>query len=456
MIDEEGKLLYSAPEGVSTVYGFMSDGYAYYRASTGDVIVDKTGREHFSTTKQEEEMVSICGHGDGVFILRKEIKTFTQNGIYVSVIDADGNFLFPDQEVPDDWDTDFDYFGEGIFRSYNGTIAVSGCFLNAATGAIFREYAYDDEFITGFHDGEAYFKASGFNGMLGLPTVVTPDIFASEASYLGWHDSLTEADEETMPTLTLSLPEGVKLLSYGSFDNGLAPVILRGVDERNYYSVVDESYELQYEPVKLPRKDEYNIKQGWRDDIWKYKTDILYSDGRFLFYMDDPNDTPLLTDMSGGQVPVDVKFVSIIGFLDDFIYLEDGLYKLSEGIMIDRISLYDDLNFSAGPSDSAQEEYQPYMGYIMLDDFSIDGKWKNIGAATWGQAQEGAIITFNGTSCNYFSPVDSYAFYLEDGDYHLDCTSPLGDTVSSVVKIVDEDNIDIYSGSAIIELTRVG
>lgn len=163
-----------------------------------------------------------------------------------------------------------------------------------------------------------------------------------------------------------------------------------------------------------------------------------------------------MTDMSGGRASVDVDFTSVSGFQGDFIYLEDGLYKLSEGIMIDKISLYDTPSFSTGSSDSAQEEYQAYTGYIMLDDFSIDGKWKNIGAATWGQAQEGAIITFNGTSCNYFSPVDSYAFYLEDGDYHLDCTSPLGDTVSSVVKIVDEDNIDIYSGSAIIELTRVG
>lgn len=93
--------------------------------------------------------------------------------------------------------------------------------------------------------------------------------------------------------------------------------------------------------------------------------------------------------------------------------------------------------------------------YIVLPSFSIIGKWKNVGEYTFGQSQKGSIISFDGTNCNFFSPKDTYAFYKNGDNYKLDCTSPLADTVSFTVKIVDENNIDIFNGTDIIELKRV-
>ena len=88
-------------------------------------------------------------------------------------------------------------------------------------------------------------------------------------------------------------------------------------------------------------------------------------------------------------------------------------------------------------------------------NFTIEGKWKNVGNDTYGQAQKGAIIIFNGTNCNFFSPADTYAFYKNGDSYRLECTSLLGDTVSFTVKIIDQNNIEIYFANGFVELTRI-
>lgn len=91
----------------------------------------------------------------------------------------------------------------------------------------------------------------------------------------------------------------------------------------------------------------------------------------------------------------------------------------------------------------------------LFKEFSIEGKWKNVGETTWGQAQEDAIIAFDGIHCNLFSPVDTYALYAEDGVVYLDCTSLLGDSVNLTVKIKDMDSIVISTGIVDVELNRV-
>ena len=93
--------------------------------------------------------------------------------------------------------------------------------------------------------------------------------------------------------------------------------------------------------------------------------------------------------------------------------------------------------------------------YTNTDKFDIKGKWKNIGKYTYGQAQKGSIISFDGTNCNFYSPKDTYAFYKKGDNYRLDCTSPLGDTASFTVKIVDDEHIDVSNGSDIVELKRI-
>lgn len=93
--------------------------------------------------------------------------------------------------------------------------------------------------------------------------------------------------------------------------------------------------------------------------------------------------------------------------------------------------------------DSSENE----ASYIIPASYDITGKWKSVGSSGFGQAQPGAIIVFDGNNCNFYSPNDTYAFYLDGNRYVLDITSLLGESLSFSVNIVDDDNIDIAGTS---------
>ena len=112
-------------------------------------------------------------------------------------------------------------------------------------------------------------------------------------------------------------------------------------------------------------------------------------------------------------------------------------------------------NSTGGEQQPAQESTTDQQS-VVPSDFVIEGKWKNVGENTFGQASKGAIIVFNGANCNYYSPKDTYAFYRQGDSYVLDCTSLLGETLSFKVNIIDENNIEITYSSKAVSLTRVG
>jgi len=88
--------------------------------------------------------------------------------------------------------------------------------------------------------------------------------------------------------------------------------------------------------------------------------------------------------------------------------------------------------------------------------FSIEGKWKNTGSYTYGQVQNGAIVSFDGTNCNVVSPADTYAFYKNGSNYRLDCTTMLfSETQSFTVKVTDKNHISIYVGNNSLDLSRI-
>ena len=86
--------------------------------------------------------------------------------------------------------------------------------------------------------------------------------------------------------------------------------------------------------------------------------------------------------------------------------------------------------------------------------FSIEGKWKSVGSYGFGQAQPGSIVSFDGMHCNLYSPADTYALREEDGQYYLDATSLLADTVTFSVEVTDKDNIKLLYGGTTTELQR--
>lgn len=101
-----------------------------------------------------------------------------------------------------------------------------------------------------------------------------------------------------------------------------------------------------------------------------------------------------------------------------------------------------------------QEPEQPQQP---AGDFVIEGSWLSVGSGGFGQAQPGMTVTFDGTHCNFFSPYDTYAFYQDDGQWKLDCTSFLfSETLTFKVEVIDMDSINVYYGSGCTELSRIG
>ena len=87
----------------------------------------------------------------------------------------------------------------------------------------------------------------------------------------------------------------------------------------------------------------------------------------------------------------------------------------------------------------------------------IKGTWKNVGTTTFGQAQLGSIIVFDGVHCNYYSPEDTYEIYREEnGQWSLYCVSLIfNETLRFRMDIINDDTIDIYYGSEAVRLERV-
>ena len=113
-------------------------------------------------------------------------------------------------------------------------------------------------------------------------------------------------------------------------------------------------------------------------------------------------------------------------------------------------------NSSSSSKNASKDPGQSGTTSSSISNFAIEGKWKNVGQDTFGQAQKGAIIVFDGRNCNFFSPADTYAFYKDGNQYVLDCTSPLADTLSFMVEVLNNDEITISNSSNTVQLKRVG
>ena len=120
------------------------------------------------------------------------------------------------------------------------------------------------------------------------------------------------------------------------------------------------------------------------------------------------------------------------------------IYYGSEAVRLERISR---------DAEMIQKPEQPQQ---QADDFVIEGSWLSVGSGGFGQAQPGMTVTFDGTHCNYYSPKDTYAFYQDDGQWKLDCTSFLfSETLTFKVEVIDANSINVYYGSNRTELSRI-
>jgi len=88
--------------------------------------------------------------------------------------------------------------------------------------------------------------------------------------------------------------------------------------------------------------------------------------------------------------------------------------------------------------------------------FNIEGSWQVTQTTGFGQAQQGAIITFNGQNANLYSPQDTYAVQTNNGTTQLTVTGMLGGTSTFDVTITDNNNITLSAGTTKIVLKRAG
>ncbi|MCL2782414.1 MAG: hypothetical protein FWD80_00345 [Propionibacteriaceae bacterium] len=82
--------------------------------------------------------------------------------------------------------------------------------------------------------------------------------------------------------------------------------------------------------------------------------------------------------------------------------------------------------------------------------FSIVGTWLVVGNQGFGQAQPGAIVMFNGTQCNIYSPQDTYLY----SNGKLSITGLLGGNFSFLVNYKDDNDIDLVDSTMTISLSR--
>lgn len=367
IINEKGILIYTAHDDVTGTFDYDTDGYAYYTSETGDVIIDENGREHLVTQKTEEESISICGHGNGVFILRKDIANFSQKASYVRIVDADGNIIFDEQELPEVSDvhsitgyvsTDFTCYGEGIFKSEEDILSSSyTAFFNSNTGEIFRDkYSSFATLYRKFyiHDGQAYFLNANYsNPYNAKAAIVSTEIFSSEDTYSNWYESLTQNDFVSYRVIP-TFPDGVSMVEYGSFEEDLALVLLLGADGRYYITVVNRDGEQQYEPITLPEtqlsiprkgKEYILYEDGQKRDFTNYYgfapqyygvQDLLYAKGRFIYWEDG---NTCLVDVVGNKTTINIDS-TIISFDGKYIYLQAGVYNTETNEVLDVISVW--------------------------------------------------------------------------------------------------------------------
>ncbi len=265
-------------------------------------------------------------------------------------------------------------------------------------------------------------------------------------------------------------PDGVRYRCAQDFSGGYAALLLMGVDEQGYVTIIDENGTVQYNPVL------FDVARGFVsiEDTVSSCNGYVFAHVSNDYLIIDPNgnSVKLGADLSGltSARKIHSSFYLSFSIDGDFIYWRtpgttqivsvDGKTTINK--VVANYNKFGDLIYPGtetgannGTGDITETTPSNKQEYQFPSSYSIEGKWKNVGEYTFGQVQAGAIIVFDGSRCNFYSPSDTYAFYEKQMAYKLDVTSLLGETLSFVVRIVDENNIHIYNGNNYLELTRV-
>lgn len=458
--------IYGYPEGLFGMYTYEAIGMTIIN-EYGDVLFDS------SNDPDKDVTYHYLGSGDGVYLVEKRKKNFTTNESYLVEMDRLGTIIY-EQRLSSEMSSlgKAEYLGDALFKIDSlvydknskkiKTVGVSIIDVISSEETLVRsvnnDYVVNTKAL--YSEEEEIITDNTTKVDIGIYAAYGEGLF----NYVKDYSNTTKGIYDYKGNLLVAYPKEWEILHADRFSGGYAALKLRGADKKAYVTVVDKKGEMLYDPVLAD-----GLLDSWHGYVWAEKGGdriILDTEGKeiskermkeqyedfTLLYVSAPGVSFDVTVREGFEI-LDKEYVGTNGKSIKTIYKVSNFKEIADkninpsGVQGTQPST--SVNSQSSNASATQRDYKN------IDNFNIKGKWKNVGTGTFGQAQSGAIISFDGKNCNFFSPNDTYAFYKKGSDYTLDCTSPLSSTVTSTVKIVDENNIDIIRGSTIIELKRV-
>lgn len=414
LVNTEGEVIWSMQDdGIKyfeEIYGSDSVESLYLSYGTGN---SYTSREEFN----------------GYFEIRAKINTFEETGNFITIMNPDATPLFEPS------------------RNVNANLNDGTCSISYENSHLLINIFTGETIEISKHDSavEIYKMWSKEN----RKTLM--DAF--------WYDSNLKGFTNDGENITIDCSQYNFVRYPTSFLNGYCVLAIRNPDGAPYLTVIDENGNQIFSPIKYP--DAYR-NLSWDSYGRGYVSEncfVLTDESNPLYYQAARTGNFGIYITLEGEV-IDSGYDSVCPFSDGYslVYKDNGYYRSYYFLN----TAFDDAFPQAGvgnADDLMEQSNQSHQitekTYITMNNFSIEGKWKSVGSYGFGQAQPGAIVAFDGTNCNFFSPSDTYAFYADGNDYRLECTSFMStSTATFTARIIDADHIDVYYGDNITELQR--
>lgn len=486
VIDTDGKLVYQADDRLFYVSQFQ-DGLAFYReddtVESPCGIIDVEGNVLFESKISPDGGYLILAYGNGHFFAAQHIQSFDTDEWRYGTIDKNGNVLNEMQASDENFDLEnwvddvntwpaIRFIGENFIVLPSGLYNISTAHFSPFPRNAWRMEKTVGNFYKGYTaivlDGVdfAYIIDTNYEEQLcesydELQNVVSKkERFYSDSSYgeglifgtlggyydedeVNYYERVGYYDKDWNLAISLEQYKENRIKG-GAFSGGFAPITMQGADGDWYATVIDRQGNLAYSPVRIDQVDLNNSPNGYFQVTIDGKTKIIEPDGKVS--TPGVDDLSMLNDLSFGSIDGSSS-LALGGVGDGLISCLDVennnlsySYARADGNgKIDCVKL---MSSSTGSDAESQTD-----SYIVPDSYDITGKWKSIGESGFGQAQPGAVIVFDGDRCNFYSPNDTYAFYLDGDRYVLNLTTPLGESLEKTVNIIDDDNIEIAGAS---------
>lgn len=410
LVNTEGKMLWS----------LYDNGIKYFEEIYGSESVESISLSYGtgnSYTSREEF--------NGYFEIRAKINTFEQTGNFITIINPDITPLFePSRDV--------------IANLNDGTCRITyengRLLINIFTGETIEISKYDS-----FDEIYKLWRKENRRTLI--------DVL--------WYDSNLKGFTNDGENIAIDCSQYHFVRDPISFLNGYCVLAIRNPDGAPYLTVIDESGNQIFSPIKYPNAYSNLSWDSYGRGYVSENCFVLTDEGSPLYYQAARTGNFGIYITLEGEV-IDSGYDSICPFSDGYslVYKDHSYYFLN--------TAFDDAFPQAGAENADSLMEQPNQSnqltektYITMNNFSIEGKWKSVGSYGFGQAQPGAIVAFDGTNCNFFSPSDTYAFYADGNDYKLECTSFMStSTAAFTVRIIDANHIDVYYGDNVTELQR--